>query len=485
MLGPELVMRSRIALAALVVLGLAAPGLAKKPLPCPAPPRALFVSPGTSLVTGATTPSDALLLGGTRISIGSTCPPVSATLKAKKGFTAVTAKWKACGSAKKVMLKAQLAPPCSLLSGTLKTKSPKGTSSFQAKLSACGDGVVDPGNAEECDGSPCQSGRACLDDCTCETTSTTTTSTVTTTTATSTTLPCCGAERITLTSGPGTLQLADFDPFPFPAGIVTTLDSSAPVVGRPECRHAVVIPPDGFQVPNFDVPALRYCSLVQNLHCESGNGEGAGALWDGSGDPGLALTNVTKVGDTLDGTCNPAGQVCGFGVGQAGTNTLGDIDVTRTASASRGVRSAVDIRLHSITWRDANCDPFMTPGCCASAQFGDDALDQAVTEFDFILTPTTDVATGAFVDKNGDGCSRAGRGFDGPHDGPKTLTGTPAAGPCCTVGQATTIVSVGIAFSGMTPLFDLGFSVTTPNTVTACGVPGTATCTVTTDPCMQ
>ena len=60
-----------------------------------------------------------------------------------------------------------------------------------------------------------------------------------------------------------------------------------------------------------------------------------------------------------------------------------------------------------------------------------------------------------------------------------------AAGPCCVVGQATTVVSVGVGFSGGAPLFDLGFKSTIPNTVSECGTVGSESCVVTTDPCLQ
>jgi hypothetical protein len=266
---------------------------------------------------------------------------------------------------------------------------------------------------------------------------------------------------------------------------VTVLDTSLPLAGRPECRHDVVVPANGFRVPIFDVPFLNggSCSAVTPLPCESGTGEGAGALWDGAGDAGLARTDVAKVGDTSDGTCNPAGQLCG--ITGAGANTLGDVDVTRTPSASAGIRSTLDLHVRSITWTDESCNPVASPGCCASAVFGDDVLDELITEFDVVLTPTTDRATGAFVDKNGDGCKFAGRGFDVPQDGPVTATGIPAPGPCCAVGQSTTVVAVGIAFSGGEPLNDLGFRIVMPNLVTSCGAPSPATCTVSTDSCLQ
>ena len=88
------------------------------------------------------------------------------------------------------------------------------------------------------------------------------------------------------------------------------------------------------------------------------------------------------------------------------------------------------------------------------------------------MSPTTNVASAAFADANSDGCARAGAGFGSPGaDGPRTLAGAPAPGPCCTVGQPTTVVSAGVAFTGGAPLYDVGYQVSVPSTVQSCGIP--------------
>jgi hypothetical protein len=341
----------------------------------------------------------------------------------------------------------------------------------------------------------------------------TTTSTSTSTTTTSSIPACCGAERITLTSSVGTLQVDNLPPFVFPANVTTIMDTTAPVIGLPDCKHDVIIPAGGFVVPNFDITALNYCSSVTVNGCESGGADGKGALWDGGGTAGLAMTGVRKDGDTSDGICDatftpgtcvggsnngnpcavagdcPGGTCTGSNctVAGVGSNTLGRIQTTRSLSPGGGVRSAVDVPVHSLTWSDSACSPQLTPGCCTASNYNPADGDLPVTEFDFILSPTTGSATGAFTDLNADGCRLAGAGFDNAppgNAGPKTLTGTPAAGPCCTVGQATTVVSVGTAFSGGGPLYDLGFKSTIPNTVASCGVPVGGSCTITTDPCL-
>jgi hypothetical protein len=326
---------------------------------------------------------------------------------------------------------------------------------------------------------------------------------------------CCGPERITLSSSAGTLAVDNLAPFPFPAGVTTVMDVAAASLPFPDCRHPAVVPAGGFFVPNFDLPALNYCSSVTPIGCDVGTGFGAGNLWDGNGSPGLALINNTKSADTADGVCDttvivqgtctggannglpcvqppdcPGGTCtgasgCTTAPSGAGGNTLGDIDSTTVAGPGGGVRSLLDIPVHSLTWSDSLCSPAITPGCCPGSNYNPADGDLVITEFDFILSPTTGTGTGRFLDKNANICKRAGSGFSNPTpDGPQSLTGTPAVGPCCVVGQATTVVSVGIGFSGGAPLYDLGFKSTIPNTVATCGafVPG-GSCTPSTDPC--
>ena len=341
------------------------------------------------------------------------------------------------------------------------------------------------------------------------------TSTTSTTSTTSSTVAasCCGAERITLTSSVGTLQIDNISPsFTFPAGIVTVLDSGPALTGQPECRHDVLVPAGGFTIPNFEVPGVNYCAALTTTGCASGGADGKGALWDGGGNAGLAITNVTKEADTADGVCdtttivagtcsggpnngNPCavhpdcqGGTCVGGSGcttlGAGANTLGQLVTTRTASASAGLRAAVDIPGQIFVWADATCSPAQTPGCCASATY-DPPADIEVFTVDFILSPTTDVATGAFVDMNGNLCRRAGAGFDTlMPNGPRSQTGSPLAGPCCTPGQGATLAAVGVLFSGTAPFYDVGFRITSPVSVTSCGAPAAGSCVLTTDPCL-
>ena len=348
--------------------------------------------------------------------------------------------------------------------------------------------------------------------------SSTSSSSVTTTSTTSTSsTTCCGSQRITLTSSVGTLAIDNLAPFPFPSGMTFVLDTGAVSAGFPQCRHDLVVPSGGFFVPNFEFPAFNDCAQISPSGCEGGTGDGAGVLWDGHGSPGLALTNVTTTADTADGVCDTTAIVVGTCAGGskngspcastfdcpggscvgasgcttapsgAGGNTVGNVDITRTASTSSGVRTLVEVPTHWLVWSDSVCSPIVNFGCCAGSNYNPADGDLIIYEWDTILRVTTDVATGHFADQNGNVCRRAGAGFANPTpDGPTSLTGTPPPGPCCVQGQPAMLTAVGTGFSGGAPLYDVGFKATMPMTVSSCG-PGVGggSCTVTTEACNQ
>jgi hypothetical protein len=252
--------------------------------------------------------------------------------------------------------------------------------------------------------------------------------------------------------------------FPFPLGIVTVLDVGpgiAPPDRPTQCHHDVIVPAGGFAVPTFCIPGLGFTSQVQVTGCAAGGAAGRGTLWDGFAT--FPDADVSKTGDTSDGVCNPAGLPCGTKAGEAGMNDLGDVDTVRGDGApdGAGVHVRLDIPARSITWIDDDA------GCPDADGVFDPGTDSLAADFPFILSPTTATASAAFVDKNGDGCARAGAGPGGP----VILRGTPAPGPCCVVGQDSVLVAVGIAFSGGTPLYDLIFQSETPTRVVACEPP--------------
>jgi hypothetical protein len=315
---------------------------------------------------------------------------------------------------------------------------------------------------------------------TTESTTTTTEASTTTTSESSTTTTtmgpaCCEPAHIETTSSAGTLQVSTLPAFPFPPNVLTTIEVGA---GDADCRHTGIVPAGGFSVPAFCIPALGYTSDVIPKGCASGGAAGAAVVWDAvstAPDP-----NITRVGDTSDpddGSCGTLGSGCTTVAGGAGADTKGNINTTRGGSPIAGgaVHTLVDIPVTSITWNDVDL------ACPDPDGVFDPGNDTLVTQFDFILSPTTGSSSATFTDLNGDSCSRAG---NGPNS--QSGSGSPAEGPCCVVGQATTVLATGVAFSGAAPLYDLSFKSITPTTISNCSAPQSAdTCTLTADPCQD
>jgi hypothetical protein len=317
----------------------------------------------------------------------------------------------------------------------------------------------------------------------------------------------CPRRRITTTSSAGTLAVSTLPAFPFPAGVITTVDMQQDVG---HCKYRATVPAGGFTVPVFCIPALGFTSEVVANGCEAGGVDGGGSVWPGNAP--CPDGDVSRVADSSDGICDPGG-ACN--IGGIGGNTNGDIDTTRGNGVCdpqpERLHMQLDIPVTSRTWNDfdGNCpddDGVYSPG-----------TDTLVTLFNFVLSPTTATAVAEFLDKDldgsgpavADGCSFAGNGpshtrvcsAGSPSPGAAcgnnadcspgtcingTLAGSPAAGPCCHIGDAHTTVNTGAAFSGAAPLYDLIFSTQTPATVTACDPPGApATCTLTTNKCLD
>ncbi len=175
-----------IVLSLALVLGFARTGRSRRPKPQPCPGGRYIVT-GPPLVAGDSSDQIEPVVIGPQISIGNACNPVRAKLKAtRQGTTLVMAVWPSCVGLKgRVKLKGTLDTTCMDLNGKLIAKKSKLKQPFVAHLTRCGDGIVDPGSGEECDGSACDDGAGCTVACACMpavTTTTTVTPTTTTTT---------------------------------------------------------------------------------------------------------------------------------------------------------------------------------------------------------------------------------------------------------------------------------------------------------------
>ncbi len=192
-----------------ILFGWALEGWSEKAPPTPCPTGRFLVDPGNGqLVEGASTGSiDSITVDEQgRIAIGSGCLAVAGRITAKRHFTKVTAKWKACGHAGASHLKAKIgSPDCGVMKGSFKSKGGK-AKPFTVRRSTCGDGVVDGAGGEQCergmDG--CAAGIACTAACTCESPTTTlvppTTSSIITMTTSTTTVTASSTTTIGTTT---------------------------------------------------------------------------------------------------------------------------------------------------------------------------------------------------------------------------------------------------------------------------------------------
>lgn len=291
-------------------------------------------------------------------------------------------------------------------------------------------------------------------------TSTTTTSSSFTTTTPPPTGVCCGAHRMVLaTTQKGRLNIGALPPIDVPIGTRLTLD-----VGPPDaqCRHAVTIPPGGFDMPATCVAGLFTADVIAR-GCAGGEALGRGVAWDGHAprpDPDLHVG-----GDTRDGVCNPPEGLCQNREREAGGNHLG-ADVATVGDGltnAPGLHLAVELPVIQATWdAPAGCpDPDGIKHLADNARFE--------SEVRTMLRLTTGTAAAEMTDRNGDGCSDATGGARA------TVAGTPAAGPCCTVGQTLTLAGAGVEYG--TLLGDVVATTSIPAVVTACErTPGLATC---------
>lgn len=261
--------------------------------------------------------------------------------------------------------------------------------------------------------------------------------------------------RYTITTTGGSLRVATFAPFDFPAGGTTVQDVDA---GDADCVHETVIPfPGGLTVPVFCVPALGATTSVTQSGC------GIGLI---DSDGGSDFT-VTEHGDTSElGICNVPQAVCPA-AGPA-PDSSGRLDVTvgdgtPDTCASGGTANAiVTIPVNTLTWvaADGSCpdaDGTYNPGA-----------DTLLAEFPQTLDLTTDTNTAQFVDIDGNGCARSGLGPTGPFAN---------TGQCIDlVANTVNIAASGTIFSSGGPTYDLLFTTIQNNTVSGPTPSGGATC---------
>jgi len=248
------------------------------------------------------------------------------------------------------------------------------------------------------------------------------------------------------------------------------------------------------QSPGFTLEALligpgtlNFCTRVDQTAC------GFGVI--NTSNPQTGDNDVNREADTSDpgadcqyGTLDdpaPGSKACNqFGTGQ-GNDTKGLVRVSK----GNGATDAAGIEIRYLTpgvattWSDS-------AGCPANATF--DNGEAPISQLPQAAEPSTAGATGAFVDLNKDGCRRVGAGFTNVPSPPReqAAPGVPytvEGGPAGSATSAATAmaygggkyrtVTIGAAFSGSSPLFDVGFVAITPTgapTFQAAG--GSCTC---------
>lgn len=294
------------------------------------------------------------------------------------------------------------------------------------------------------------------------TTQSASTTTVATSSTTTTTIApgCCGAHRMVIeTTEGGTFELGSLGVrFALPAGTRLVLD-----VGPPDakCRHAITVPPGGFEMPAFCAIPRAFTADLFARGCAAGDALGAGTLWDGGSaapDPDIGV-----VADTSDGICNPPAERCLQQEDGAGGNVLGSTEVVIGDGVANpvGMHLAVSIPIEQRLW-DVQEHDGEAPVC--PDPDGLSLVDERVATTHTMLRLTTGRASARFADQNADSCSRA------PDTGDPTgaKDGAPAPGPCCVVGQRLTLATASPEFTGEGFFGDVIAKATFPARVVEC-----------------
>jgi hypothetical protein len=273
--------------------------------------------------------------------------------------------------------------------------------------------------------------------------------------------------RYTITQGSGgTLRVATFSEFPFPAGGTVVLDVG-PGQGE-ECLHNVVIPAApqtvGFSAPAFCIPALGLTTKVEQEGC------GVGQIDSNGGSD----YTVNEVGDTSDtnGPCDlPQGSCSATFSDDSSVRVFITVgDGTPDTCAGGGTANAlIAIPVHTTTWVEHSSgnhcgldpDPITgEPRADGTFDPGPDPFtdDQLVVQFPQVLDFTTDTTNTEWQDLDGDGCQIAGFGPEGGFPPGKT-------GVCMDLDAKTvTTVASGPVGSSGSPTYDITFITFLPNT---------------------
>lgn len=208
-----------------------------------------------------------------------------------------------------------------------------------------------------------------------------------------------------------------FFAWPLPQGLRITLHVGTPDDG---CRHAVVIPPDGFVAPAWCFQALEAVTARIDADPRASICAGSGTLWDGHASASDADVTVTL--DPSAGACALAEPVC----------TIGDAVVTDRGDGlvdPPGLHFQIDLPIEIATWREGHHTSLSRcPDPKGHPAAGDRDVDHGTTT----LRLTTATATSSKA--TSDACLLEAK---------SQVVGTPPGGPCCEVGQSMLLVATG------------------------------------------
>ncbi len=140
-----------VLIAAIGLLARSVPASAKE-LPRPSCPARYLVRDRTEplIPTGQPPAVNALVLAAGQVMINGGCSFAPVLLRPVHGGWSVRAQWKACGSVRRVRLRATLSADCGTLRGQLRVRNTN-MGKFSAVPSSCGDGFIDTEFGESCE----------------------------------------------------------------------------------------------------------------------------------------------------------------------------------------------------------------------------------------------------------------------------------------------------------------------------------------------